>query len=455
MRQRNPAGVLVLVIVVVAGLALIATFSIGRAYRSLDDPTIGLPDRPAFVAAPDPILRAEAGLDPNSTDVAPGTSRPDLRTILVFPGVIELIQDGLLTRSIPLLEPVATPDQIAALVNDDEWISKSIPSEILINAALVMEPGTTFTAAAPLQRIVLEAKPGVFLGGNEAELTFDNVDVEASDRAVPKDGEVGPGSRPFVIAAGGRMAIRNSAFRYLGRDWNDSYGVAWTKGATGYASDSTFERGFMGAFAAKAIDLKFNRNTFRDNVLYGINAHQLSAGIAIESNLAEGNGRDGILLSNHVTNGAVRNNVSRNNRSSGIKLDDSSDSNVVSGNTVVGNHGDGIAFADSGQNEVIDNSIYNNRVAIGVYGTGVTSTTAQGNTIDGNGLATQGIGAAGNVVLSNGDYWRPLALGIIWGAAALLACALCVLTRWCQRRRDNAIARSNSERLLLETGAGK
>ncbi len=452
MRQRNPGGVLVLVVVVVAALALVATFSIGRAYRSLSDPTIGLPDRPAFVSAPDPVLRAEAALDPNSTDVAPGTSRPDLRTVLVYTDVIKLIQDGLLTRSIPLPEPVTTPDQIAALVNDENWIRKPIPTEVLINAALVMEPGTVFTAAAPLQRIVLEARPGVFLGGSEAALTFDGVDVEASDRAVPKDGEVGPGSRPFVIAEGGRMTIKNSVFRYLGRDWNDSYGVAWTKGATGSSTDSTFERCFMGVFAVKAIDMKFSRNVFRDNVLYGINAHQLSAGVAIDSNLAEGNGRDGILLSDHVANGVVRNNIARSNRGSGIKLDDSSDLNVVSGNVIADNYADGVTASNSGQNKIIDNRIYNNRVAVGVYGSGVTNTTAEGNTVDGNGLATQGIEATGNVVLSNGDYWRPWALAIIWGAAALLAWGLCRLTRWCQRDRDNAIARSNSERLPLGVG---
>jgi hypothetical protein len=311
--RRDPTGVIVLIIAVVIGLALTATFSVGRAYRSLSDPTIGLPERPAFVPAPDPILRAEAGLDPNSTDQTPGPSSSNIRTIQVFPQVIYLTQGGHITRSIPLERPITTPDQIVQAINDEEWISKSTADEVLVNAALLMEPGTKFIAAAPLRRIVLETKPGVFLGASEAALTFDGVAVEASDRAVPKDGEVGAGTRPFVLAEGGRMEIRNSSFRYLGRDWNCSYGVSWMKGATGSATGSIFEHGFIGAFTYKAIDVRFDHNLFRDNALYGLNSYTLSAGLLVESNIAERNGRHGILLSEHVTGGDVRNNISRNN----------------------------------------------------------------------------------------------------------------------------------------------
>lgn len=455
MRQRNRAGVLILVIAVVTGLAITASFSVGRAYRSINDPTIGLAARPAFVSAPDPVKRAEQGLDPNSTDEAPGVSRVEMRTIQVLPDVINLLQGGELTRSIRLAQPVTTPDQIVDLVNDEGWIGRSAPTEILLNAGLVMEPGTVLTVAAPLRRIVLEARQGVLLAGSEANLTFDGVDVEASDRAVPKDGEVGPGTRPFVLAAGGSMEIRNSTFRYLGRDWNGSYGVSWTKGATGSAAGSTFEHGFMGLFAATAIDVRFTRNKFRDNTLFGINAHTTSAGLLVAGNVAERNGRDGILLSDHVTNSEIRDNVSQDNRLSGITVDASSDSNVISGNIADSNHGDGIIVSGGSHNKIIDNTIRNNRVAVGAYGVGATSNTAQRNTIDGNGLATQGIDSAGNIVLSNGDYWRPVALVVIWVAAALLAWVLCLLTRWSQRRRDNDIARSNSDRVLLNSGVSQ
>ncbi len=161
------------------------------------------------------------------------------------------------------------------------------------------------------------------------------------------------------------------------------------------------------------------------------------------------------MLSDHVTNSEIRDNVSQDNRLSGITVDASSDSNVISGNIADSNHGDGIIVSGGSHNKIIDNTIRNNRVAVGAYGVGATSNTAQRNTIDGNGLATQGIDSAGNIVLSNGDYWRPVALVVIWVAAALLAWVLCLLTRWSQRRRDNDIARSNSDRVLLNSGVSQ
>lgn len=452
MNRRNPAGVIVLIIAVVIGLALTATFSVGRAYRSVSDPTKGLPERPAFVPAPDPILRAEAGLEPNSTDQTPGPSTSTIRTIQVFPQFIYLTQGGRITRSIPLGQPITTPDELVQIINDEEWISKSTADEVLVHTALLMEPGTELVAAAPLRRIVLETKPGVFLGASEAILTFDGVAVEASDRAVPKDGEVGAGTRPFVLAEGGRMEIRNSSFRYLGRDWNCAYGVSWMKGATGFARGSSFERGFMGVFTDKAIDVRFDHNLFRDNTLYGLNSYTLSAGLLVESNVAEHNGRHGILLSEHVTGGDVRNNISRNNGLSGIMLDAGSDLNVIQGNVVEGNRGDGIVVANSTKNRIIDNTIRNNRIAINIYGARIDGNTAQRNIIDGNGLATQGIDPAGDIVQSNGDHWRPLVLGIIWLGAVFLVWVLYKITRRSQKARSREIDRLNQERSSLQQG---
>lgn len=452
MNRRNPTGVIVLIIAVVIGLALTVTFSVGHAYRSVSDPTIGLPERPSFVPAPDPMLRAEAGLEPNSTDQTPGPSSSNIRTIQVFPQFIYLTQGGQITRSIPLGRPITTPDQIIQAINDEEWISKSTADEVLVNAALLMEPGTALVAAPPLRRIVLGTKPGVFLGAREAALTFDGVAVEASDRAVPKDGEVGAGTRPFILAEGGRMEIRNSRFRFLGRDWSGSYGVSWMKGATGFATGSIFEHSFMGVFTYKAIDVRFDHNSFRDNTLYGLDCYTLSAGLLIENNVAERNGRHGIILSEHVTGGAVRNNISRNNGVNGLMLDAASDSNVIQTNVVEGNRGDGIVVANSSKNQIIDNTIRNNRIALNIYGIQRDRNSSQGNIISGNGLATQGIDPTADIVQSNGDYWRPLVLSIIWLSALFLVWALYKITGWSQRSRDREIDRLNQERARLRQG---
>lgn len=440
--RRDPA--VLLVVAVVLGLAVVASLSAGRVYRSLDDPTADLPARPGFVSAPDPVLRTESGLEPNSTDEAPGAPKPEIRAIQVGPTAVTLLRGGRVERAVPLARPLTTPAEIAAAVADEDWMRMSTPTEVVVDAALIMTPGTTLTVAPPLQRMVLQARPGVFLGGDDAVLRFSGVEVEASDRAVPRQGEVGPGSRPFVLAAGGRMEIDSSTFRYLGRDWNDSYGVSWTKGASGYATGSTFERGFMGIFAATAIDVRFERNTFRDNTLYGINAHELSAGLVIADSVAEGNGRDGILLSDHVTGSEVRGNTSRGNGLNAIMLDDGSDRNTVTGNVAEGNGGDGIVVARSSGNTVTGNTVRDNRVAVGVYGGERNAVT--GNVLADNGLAAQGAAVDGNEVLSNGDHWRPGALGVVWLLAGLATWLLVRATRAARRRRDEAVELARTAR---------
>jgi mannuronan 5-epimerase len=448
---RTPNTIAVLVVL---ALAVTATFAAGRAYRSLDDPAAGRPDRPVFISAPDPVLRAEGGLDPNSTDEAPGLPRPDIRTIVVEPRSVALLAGGATQRTIPVDGPDITPQRLAELVDDDSWISPSAPGEVTLNAALVMRPDTTLTVAAPLRRLVLATRPGVFVGGAEATLRFTGVEVTAADADVPGDGQVGAGSRPFVIAQGGTLQATDSTFRHLGRDWTGSYGVSWTKGATGGATGSVFEHGFMGIFAATAIDVRFEGNTLRGNTLHGLNAHQISAGVTISGNTVEDNGRTGIMLSDAVTGGVVRANTVRGNGQDGIMLVDGSDGGSVTDNLVAHNAGDGIAVAGSDGVTATGNTLLDNRVAIDVH-SGSTGTVARDNVIDGNGAATQGTDPAGNVVLANGDHWRPWVLALIWALAVVAAVVLVLTTRRVRRRTDESLAHRHRTRVLETTEVGR
>lgn len=435
MRHAERASVVLLVLAVVLGLATTATFAAGRAYRSLVHPSDESPDRPAFVTAPDPILRAAKGLEPNSTDIAPGISRPDLRTIQVLDREIHLLEGGQLARLITVPEPLDTPQEIVAAIDDPAWMRLSAADEVVIDAALVMQPGTTLRAAAPLRRIVLQTQPGVFLGGSEARLSFVGVEVEASDRAVPPAGEVGSGDRPFVVAQGGSMEITDSTFRYLGRDWNDSYGVAWTRGAAGFAVRSTFEHNFTGIFAANAIDVRFDGNTLRENSLNGLTAYEVSAGLLVERNVIEGNGRSGIILSGRVTRAELHDNTVRRNGFDGIMSIGSSDDNVIRDNLSQSNGGDGVVVSSSSGTTVEHNRLIDNRVAVSVNGATSSRNVVRGNVIDDNGLAVQGLDEGDNTVLSNGDYWRPVVLVLIWVTAVVAFLGIWRFTTWSIRHR--------------------
>jgi parallel beta-helix repeat protein len=121
-------------------------------------------------------------------------------------------------------------------------------------------------------------------------------------------------------------------------------------------------------------------------------------------------------------------------------LVDGSDGGAVTDNLVAHNAGDGVAVAGSDGVTVTGNTLLDNRVAIDVH-SGSTGTNAYSNVIDGNGAATQGTDPTGNVVLANGDHWRPWVLALIWALAVVVAAALIHLTWRVRRRTDQALAR--------------
>jgi poly(beta-D-mannuronate) C5 epimerase len=351
--------------------------------------------------------------------------------------------------------PVGSLLDIVNVVNDTAWISND-GGVVTLSAGLILEPKTKVTISAPISKLVMEVKPGVYLGVSGASLSIKGVTVQAGDNKVPRDGEVGDGARPFVVASDlSRMDIANSRFLYLGRDWIASYGVSWVRGSTGSARETTFEKSFIGAFTANARDISFLKNTFRDNVLYGLDPHTSTTGLTVEENLAEGNGHHGIIFSDHVTNSVVRHNTVRNNKVNGIMMDYASDLNVIEGNRVVGNKGDGIVMSDSAQNRVVGNEVDKNRVGVHVYGQILRRNDFERNTVTDNVVAAQGADlAAGNVVQRNGSHWKPFAVGVTWVLTVLAGALLCLLTWRSRRQRELHVAKSNEQARRVKVGAG-
>ena len=67
--------------------------------------------------------------------------------------------------------------------------------------------------------------------------------------------------RPFILAVDSKLTIADSTFRYLGRDWNSSYGVSWSKGSTGTVTGSRFEHDFIGVYTNGSPSLLVQHNT--------------------------------------------------------------------------------------------------------------------------------------------------------------------------------------------------
>jgi len=278
----------------------------------------------------------------------------------------------------------------------------------------------------------MTVRQGVFLAANQAHLTLSGVNVHASDANTPKAGSATAVredlGRPFVLAVGSTMVISNSTFRYLGRDWNSSYGVAWSKGSTGSVSASLFENNFIGAYTDRSDGLQITNSNFFHNSLYGIDPHSYSTNLLVEGNNSSFNGRHGIIFSDHVTGGIVRNNITNGNGLNGIMMDEESSGNTIENNSVADNLSDGIVMADSGSNAILANTIISNRVGIHVRGSSSTNITATGNTVSHNSVAAQGIELTGNSVDSNGGQWQLSRIAVVWLVALVVLLVLASLT---------------------------
>jgi poly(beta-D-mannuronate) C5 epimerase len=419
-KQSRAAGYMV-VVATVLGLASIGTFVLGRSYSELalqKEPFHRLPYVPSF----DPIEDVTLGLPPNSGNFVAAKPAASIRAIEVYPTQTILYAGGKAIRSINIHAP-ATLRKLGSVVANRGWIS-AVRHTVTMHAALVIEHGSSMTIAAPsTSELIMSVRRGVFLAANQGHLHLSGVYVHASDTKVPAT--FSPPSRvagrPFILAAqDSSMIINNCIFRYLGRDWNSSYGLTWSKGSTGSVRNSLFEHDFIGVYSNDSTNLKVEHDRFYYDSLYGIDPHSGSSHLVIEYDTADFNGRHGIIFSNHVTDGVVRHNVAEGNGLNGIMMDESSNHNTIEDNAVIGNKSGGVVIANSSNDVVSANTIYKNRVGITVRGHS-RDVTVTGNTVTGNQVASQGAGLTRNNVYGNGGQWSERRISVIWlGALGLL-----------------------------------
>jgi poly(beta-D-mannuronate) C5 epimerase len=431
-RRRNGIGVYVLVLLTVLGTAAVAAFVLGKIRRTVYSTSVHF-HRHLIAGSLDPIAATERGFGPTATSKRPGKRRPAIRAVVVRPTKIVLLAGGRQVRVIPTATSRLSLRTVVGLVGDRRWLEGS--STVRAHAALIAGRGSELVVdGAQTPRLVLDNRAGVFLAARGASLRLDRVVVRAArgDRGALD-------TRPFVFAQrGSRMVIRNSTFDNLGHDWNSSYGVSWSSGSTGAVTGSRFARCYIGVYTAGAHDVVIRGNRLHDNTLYGIDPHSDSRRIVVERNVANHNGRHGIIFSERVTSSIVRGNVTRGNRLNGIVMDAASDHNTISGNVVESNRGDGIVLASSSHNIVIGNRVSDNRVGVLVRGASQRNRVA-GNVIRGNVLAAQGAALDGNDVQANGGQWRRMTLIVIAIVAVAAAYLLLVATWSARRARDRGI----------------
>lgn len=416
--RRNLGGYFI-AIALALGIGVIGTFVLGRSYSELalqKEPF----DRLSYVPSFDPVEDATLGLSPNATNAVATLPDKAIRAIRVFPTQLIELEGGKAIKSIDTPAP-STLAALVAKVNDPSWLS-SAGSTVTLNAAVILENGSAMSVAAPTTtELVMQARPGVFLAATAASLNLSGVNVHASDSKVPTSFSTPQqtAGRPFVLAVNSKLNIDHSTFRYLGRDWNSSYGVSWSKGSTGTVTNSRFEHNFIGVYTNASPSLLVENNTLLYNSLYGIDPHSGSKNMRIIANTSNYNGRHGIIFSDHVTAGVVRDNTTIGNGLNGIMMDEASTGNLITHNTVKNNKSDGLVLANSSNNRILDNTVSGNRIGVTLRGSTKATVLSQ-NVITSNKLAVQGGSSAGNHVSNNGGEWSAPRIAVVWLVTAIL-----------------------------------
>jgi poly(beta-D-mannuronate) C5 epimerase len=426
-----------LVTVMTLATAIVLSVTVGREYRQVASTSEAL-DRHATGSSYDPISNVLLGLPPDTVRPRSGLSDPGIRAIAVSPTDVTLLAGGIVDARIA--SPITTLPGLAAAVGNPGWISIDGHGRAVLGAALVVVQGASFTLTRPVTDVVLDSRRGVLLGAEGGSLAIDGVTVSPSLTLADPATRAGDQRQPFVVAAGrSTLTISHSHLSHLGRDWNGSYGVSWTAGSTGSITGSEVDHAYIATYTGAAHDVTIANNWLHDNTLYAVDPHSASTRIVVRDNLAEGNGRHGIILSDHVTDSLVEGNVTRDNHLDGLVVDDASSENRIVGNTSTGNRGDGLVLASSPGNVIEDNTISDNRVGVEIRGAGGTAgATLTGNHITGNEVAAQGVSLAGNTVIGNGDRWRPRVLTTVWSLAPFVCTLLIGLTCFQRARRGHA-----------------
>jgi mannuronan 5-epimerase len=431
-RRTRPAGYLISVVAAL-GIALICTFVLGRTYSDLalkKEPFSRLP----YVSSFDPVEDVTLGLSPNSTNTVAAKPSATIRAIEIYPAQTIMLAGGRAVRIINKPAP-RTLRGLVRIIRDRHWISES-SGTVTLNSAVIVEHGSSMTIAAPVTSgLVMMVRPGVFLGASKGKLRITGVYVRSSDAKVPGTFTVPSRdmARPFLLATqDSSMIIKDSTFKYLGRDWNSSYGLTWSKGSTGSVSNSTFDHDFIGVYSNGSTGLQVTHNKFYYNSLYGVDPHSGSSHLTVEYNTSDFNGRHGIIFSDHVTSSIVQYNVTKGNGLNGIMMDEASTGNIIEHNTITDNGSDGVVIASSNGNVVADNAVSGNRVGITVRGS--RDTKIFDNTLTANKLAAEGADLSRNRVYGNGGAWSENRIGVIWSGTFALLLVLLGITRIMKRR---------------------
>ncbi len=287
-----------------------------------------------------------------------------------------------------------------------EWVVRQhgIPQAIFVDDGYM----NLKDVAKKLPKYVIETAPGVFLArlpivvGRHGILEIDKQtqELRLSQEAgsfLVNDGQLfvrdtkitgwrekdnGPATftspkefRPFLLSWGGTETyIANSKIASFGYANSKSYGVSISQYTpnmakvlkrpepTGWIVGSEFSDMWYGFYCYETRDFVVKGNTYKDNIVYGIDPHDRSHGLIIADNRVHGTRKKhGIIISREVNDSFIFNNRSYDNHLSGLVIDRNSVNNLIAHNEIYQNHTDGITLYESADNLLWGNKVISNR----------------------------------------------------------------------------------------------
>lgn len=283
-------------------------------------------------------------------------------------------RQGAMPRAIFITQGYMTPSDLA-LSLPKEYFAETEPGVYLARLPIVVSQGATLHIGKETKDFRLSSDRGAFLI-NDGKLFITDSRLTAWREAenqqdwFRKKGKF----RPFLNAWGGTETyIVNSVVSSLGYTASKSYGVSisqYSPGTaplmkrghpTGWLLNSMFDDMWYGFYCYEADDVVLRGNTYRNNIVYGIDPHDRSRRLIIAENTVYGTvQKHGIIISREVNDSWIFNNRSYDNQLSGIVIDRTSVNSVIAYNEIYRNGSDGITLYESGQNLLWGNKAFNN-----------------------------------------------------------------------------------------------
>ena len=257
-----------------------------------------------------------------------------------------------------------------------QYFSETAPGVYLARLPIVVGHKGILEIDHSTQELRLSQEAGSFLV-NDGQLFVRDTQVtgwreKANGPATFRDAKE---FRPFLLSWGGTETyIINTKMASFGYANSKSYGVSISQYTpnmakvikrdepTGWIVGSEFSDMWYGFYCYETRDFVVKGNTYRDNVVYGIDPHDRSHGLIIAENDVFGTQRKhGIVISREVNDSFIFNNRSHDNKLSGLVIDRNSVNNLIADNEIFQNHTDGITLYESGDNLLWGNKVINNR----------------------------------------------------------------------------------------------